>query len=73
MPTKQELHKLIDQLSDEPSTSELRALYRAITEAMAVVSGPDQDDTTTLVGLSSSALLRDWDSDADSIYDDEPA
>ena len=29
------------------------------------------DDTHTLGRLSVSALRRDWDSDADSIYDDE--
>jgi hypothetical protein len=63
MPTKQELHKLIDELPDEMTDG----IYQAISSAVAAT----RDDTATLAGLSSSALLRDWASDEDSVYDDD--
>ena len=60
MPTKQELHKMIDELPDELTAG----VYRAISSAVAATDGAP-------TGLSTSALMRDWGSEADSIYDDD--
>ena len=39
---------------------------------MLIEQHQNQEDTRELTRLSNSSLRRDWDSEADSIYDDEP-
>ena len=72
MTTKEALHHMVDAIPEHELDAAAAALQPLVDPERRAASD-NASDTKELYRVSASALLRDWDSDEDRIYDDDPA